>query len=219
MWGFPLAQKQDLVDHYRKIHERRVYGTSSVKSIRFLRPWIRSLRPKSIFDFGCGQSIFLDVLDLEWRPELYRYDPAIPAYEQLPETRADLLINIDVLEHIDEADLGGVLGQMRAHCHNAIIVVDTHPSKHRLPDGRNAHVTLHDARWWRQRLGEEFEYVEPIRTSRRSRAGFKTWKSTPRERLAYALRRLEEDVLHYARRLVGRHKTHWKISSTGHRDS
>jgi len=210
-----VARTQNLVEHYRKTHARRVYGTSSVKSVRFLRPWIRALRPKSILDFGCGQSIFLDVLALNWKPEFHRYDPAIPAYERLPEAPADLLINIDVLEHIDEADLAGVLRQMRAACREAIIVIDTAPSKHTLPDGRNAHVTLHDAAWWRERLEAVFGPVEPIRTVRRSRAGFKTWQSPLRERLVYRFRRLIEDVQHYARRLVGRHKTHWKVSSTG----
>ncbi len=219
MQGRTVAQKQDLVDHYRKTHASRVYGTSSVKSVRFLRPWIRGLRPRSILDFGCGQSIFLDVLDLDWQPDFHRYDPAIPAYGSLPESPADLLINIDVLEHIDEADLPAVLGQMRSACRDAIIVIDTAPSKHTLPDGRNAHVTLHDADWWRQRLEAVFGHVEPIRTVRRSRAGFKTWKSTPSERIGYHARRFAEDLKHYARRLVGRHKTHWKVSSTGSRDN
>lgn len=210
-----MASAPELIDHYRKVHASRVYGTSSVKYVRFLRPWIRLLRPASILDFGCGQSAFLDILELGWPVALHRYDPAIPAYARPPRKKVDLLINIDVLEHIDEAELPAVLRRMRDCCREAVIVVDTAPSKHTLADGRNAHVTLHDAGWWRERVEAVFGPVEPIRTARRSRAAFKTWKSPPGEWLRYRLLRAGENLRHYARRLVGRHKQHWKKSSLG----
>lgn len=210
-----MTGNADLVDYYTKTHENRVYGTSSVKYLRYLRPEIALLRPGSILDYGCGQSIFLDCLKLDYGPELLRYDPAIAAYSILPEKKADLLVNIDVLEHIEEENLDHVIAEMRMAAHEAIIIVDTKPANHTLPDGRNAHVSLHSRDWWRARLSRHFENLVPIRTARRSRAAFRTWPRSGRDTLRFHALRAQEDLAHYARRLAGRHKDHWKVSSTG----
>ncbi|MEZ5907490.1 MAG: hypothetical protein R3D31_01695 [Hyphomicrobiaceae bacterium] len=208
-----MSESTDLIDYYRETHARRVYGTSSVKYVRYLRPWIRLLAPRSILDYGCGQSLFIDMLNLGPAVALHRYDPAIPAFATLPPEPADLLVNIDVLEHIPEVSLDPVLNEMRTAARNAILVIDTVPAKHTLPDGRNAHVNVKSPEWWRQKLTSVFGPVEPIQTRRKTRAAFKTWPTTPAEQRAYRRMRLAEDAAYYARRLVGRHKSSWKVSS------
>ncbi len=210
-----MADESSLIDYYGSVHSSRVYGTSSVKYVRFLRPQIRLLNPKSILDYGCGQSRFLESLALDPTPDLLRYDPAIPDYATPPARTADLLVNIDVLEHIDEADLDDVLLQMRRLCEEAIIVVDTSPAKHTLPDGRNAHVTLRSHDWWRERIERHFGPVYPIPVPRRSRAAFRTWQGDLGSRLRFLRYRASENLVYYARRLVGRHKQDWKQSTTG----
>lgn len=210
-----MADESSLIDYYGSVHSSRVYGTSSVKYVRFLRPQIRLLNPKSILDYGCGQSRFLESLALDPTPELLRYDPAIPDYATPPSTAAELLVNIDVLEHIDEADLDGVLSQMRSLCEEAIIVVDTSPAKHTLPDGRNAHVTLRSHDWWREQIERHFGPVFSIPVPRRSRAAFRTWQGDLGSRLRFLRYRVSENLVYYARRLVGRHKQDWKQSTTG----
>lgn len=190
-----------LIEQYAEIHASRVYGATSVKNLRFLRPEIRLRRPRSILDYGCGQSRLLEILDLGYPVELNRYDPAIPDFAEKPAVTVDLLINIDVLEHIEEPDLDAVLAEMRAACRDAIIIVDTSPASAVLPDGRNAHVTLRPPEWWRDRLSAVFGDLEPVRTVRRSRAGFKTWRRSPGETLRYHAMRAREDVAHYAGRL------------------
>ena len=208
-----MAGNTDLIDYYRETHSRRVYGTSSVKYVRYLRPWIRLRKPRSILDYGCGQSLFLDVLDLDEGVRLLRYDPAIPKYAKLPPAPADLLINIDVLEHIPEEDIDNVLREMKAACHDAILVIDTVPANHTLPDGRNAHLTIKPHDWWQKRIMNIFGHAETIRTQRRSRAAFKTYPTKSGEYLAYLRLRVAEEARYLARRIVGRHKQHWKISS------
>src|SRR5262245_47467989 len=108
----------DLIDQYRQIHAAGPYGNSSVKNLRFLRPEIALLKPRSILDYGCGQSSFLDELKLGYEAELLRYDPAIPEFSQKPTNRADLLVNIDVLEHIEETDLDDVIAELSSLSHN-----------------------------------------------------------------------------------------------------
>ena len=208
-----MAGNPELIAYYDEVHARRVYGTSSVKYLRFLRPEIKILSPKSIIDYGCGQSRFLDVLDLGYSFKKFRFDPTIPSYAELPAERADLLINIDVLEHIEEDDLDEVIADMRRVCRNAIIIIDTKPAKHKLSDGRNAHVTLRPHAWWHRKLLAHFDYIEPIATKRRSRAGFRTWPRSFPETLKFRTLRVGEDAVYYAKRLIGKHKTDWKKST------
>ena len=137
-----MAGNQELIDQYEQIHAAGKYGTTAVRNLRFIRPEIELLQPQSILDYGCGQSNLMDALKLNYPVELYRYDPAIPAISSKPDKIVDLLTNVDVLEHIEEADLDEVIGDMRASCRNAIIIIDLVPASAKLPDGRNAHVTL-----------------------------------------------------------------------------
>lgn len=192
----------ELIEQYAHIHASRVYGATSVKNLRFLRPEIKLRAPRSILDYGCGQSRLLDHLDLGYPIERHRYDPAIAAYADKPETKVDLLLNIDVLEHIEERDLDAALAEMRALCRDAIIIVDTRPANAVLPDGRNAHVTLHPHHWWRDRISSVFGTLEPVQTVRRSRAGFKTWRRTPGQSVRYHMMRAVEDTAHYAGRVA-----------------
>ncbi len=200
-----MAQ-DDLIDFYRQTHKNMVYGNTAVKYIRYLRPHIQMLRPASLLDFGCGQSLFLENLNLDFPVRMLRYDPAIAQYATLPEGKVDLLVNIDVLEHIEEADLDDVLSTMRAACDNALIAVDTVPAAISLPDGRNAHVTLKPHAWWATKIGAHFPTLVPIRVPRRGRAAFMTWRYTPSEKARFRLLRAREDAIYYAKRLVGRHK-------------
>jgi hypothetical protein len=194
----------DLIDQYRQIHATSVYGDTSVKNLRFLRPEISLLRPRSILDYGCGQSQLLDQLRLGYPAELNRYDPAIPAYARKPETLVDLLINVDVLEHIEDRDLDPVLSEMASLARNAIIIIDTRPAKAVLPDGRNAHVTIRPHHWWRERLSRHFPRLYPLATARRSRAGFKTWPRDAKATLAYWGLRAAEDARHFRDRALAK---------------
>lgn len=199
-----MTGRSELIDEYKAIHASRIYGATSVKNLRFLRPEIRLLAPRSIIDYGCGRSSLLDELDLGYPVELVRYDPAIPEFATKPARPADLLINIDVLEHIEEADLDPVLAEMRGLCREAIIIVDTAPAKARLSDGRNAHVTLRPHAWWHAKLAKHFGSLDPIATVRRTRAGFRTWRRGGAETARYLALRAREDARHYGSRLFGK---------------
>jgi hypothetical protein len=191
----------NLIDQYKQIHATRTYGDTSIKNLRYLRPQVQVLAPKSILDFGCGRSRLVDVLGQSVGAEIKRYDPAIPEFSTPPQGVYDLLTNIDVLEHVPEDKLDTVVGQMASLCRNAIIVIDMRPAEAVLPNGENAHCTLRSQDWWQQYLGKHFKYVEPIRVTRTSRAAFRTWsldgerqrtlkKLLFREKLSYAWGRL-----------------------------
>lgn len=193
-------EDRDLVAQYAEIHKSRRYGDTSIKNLRYLRPEVRLLLPRSILDYGCGQSRLLEALD-PGGARLVRYDPAIPAYAAPPSGPVDLLVNVDVLEHIPERDLDEVVGHMASLCRNALLVVDTLPAAAVLPSGENAHCTLHPHAWWRGYFARFFPIVEPIRVARRSRAAFRTWRHAPAEEARFRLMRLAEDARFWAARL------------------
>ena len=199
-----MAGNSKLIEAYAEIHATQAYGNTSLKSLRLIRPEIKLLKPESLIDYGCGQSMLVDRLDLGYPLALHRYDPAIPAFAEKPKVKADLLINIDVLEHIEESDLDEVLADMRSMCRDALIIVDTAPAKRVLSDGRNLHVTLKSHDWWRERIAKHFGALYPVRTLRTARAGFKTWKLSPADTLRYHLMRAAEDARYYARRVLGK---------------
>lgn len=199
-----MTGNPELIAQYRQIHATRVYGATSVRNLRFLRPEIKLLHPSSILDYGCGQSRLLEALELGYPVELIRYDPAIPQFSEKPGKVVDLLINVDVLEHIEERDLDAVIGEMASLCRNAIVIVDTKAASALLPDGRNAHVTIRPHAWWQERLSRHFPHLEPVGTARRSRAGFKTWSRTASQTLRYLGMRGAENARYYAERVAAR---------------
>lgn len=165
-----------LVSEYVTVHSSKRYGDTGWRSFPFLLPHLLALGPKSLVDFGCGQSDLAYRLGSAVRIGLIgRYDPAIPALSTRPTQRFDVLVNVDVLEHIPDEELDGAIADMAALADNAIFVIDTAPAKLILSDGRNAHVSLHDEAWWLARLRKSFPTARPIRIGRRNRVGFKTW--------------------------------------------
>jgi hypothetical protein len=201
-----MVGNSKLIESYAELHATELYGATSLKNLRLIRPEIKLLHPQSIIDYGCGQSMLIDRLDLGYPLRLERYDPAIPAYALKPKLKADLLINIDVLEHIEESDIDDVLAEMRALCRDALIIVDTAPAKRVLADGRNLHVTLKPHDWWRERIARHFGPLYPVRTLRRARAGFKTWRRSAADTMRYHLMRTAEDARYYAKRMRGKSK-------------
>ena len=201
-----MVGNPDLIEQYRQIHATSAYGTTSVKNLRFIRPEIQLLAPRSIIDYGCGQSRLIHALDLGYPAKLVRYDPAIAEVSEQPTEVFDLLINVDVLEHIEETDLDSVIEDMRSLCRNALIIIDTKLAVKLLADGRNAHVTVRPAEWWKERLGRHFPHLERVATVRRSRAGFRTWPRKPGELKRYLGKRAIENARYLGSKFSGRAK-------------
>ena len=194
----------NLIDQYKQIHATRTYGDTSIKNLRYLRPQVKLLAPKTILDFGCGRSKLVDALGAAVGAQTTRHDPAIPEFSAEPNGKFDLLTNIDVLEHVPEENLDQVVGKMASLCHNAIIVIDTRPAEAVLPNGENAHCTLRTHDWWEQYLRKHFAHVEPIRVTRRSRAAFRTWSLTPAQEKELCGLLFREKIPSLGGRLLGR---------------
>ena len=112
---------------------------------------------ESILDYGCGKGTLRRVIS-SW--DVKEYDPAI-AGKHIAEP-SDLVVCTDVLEHIEPDRLDDVL----IHLHSVtkkrlLFCISTKLAKmHLLPDGRNPHLSFHDAFWWKDRLSGLFQITE-----------------------------------------------------------
>lgn len=107
----------------------------------------------SVLDFGAAEGTLGSWLH-EQRPDLavYNYDPRIEGMDSLPD-EVDLVVSTDVLEHVEPdrieetlAVLGSIAVKAQYHC------ISTRKAGARLPDGRNAHLTVNPPEWWKKQL-------------------------------------------------------------------
>jgi hypothetical protein len=87
------------------------------------------------------------------------YDAGFAAYSAEPDP-ADLLVCIDVLEHIEPDCLDAVLQHLASKClHLAFITIHTGPAAKVLKDGRNAHLIQKNEDFWLPKLFPFFRMV------------------------------------------------------------
>lgn len=193
--------ERSLISEYEQLHSAGDYGGSGYKMLPFMLPHVLALGPGSIVDYGCGKSRLAElVAEKAGIPRVAMYDPAIPARAAKPDGVFDLLINVDVLEHIPDPEIDGVVAEMASMARDALIVVDTRPAKFLLSDGTNAHVSQHDEAWWLERMRCSFPTLRPIRIRRKGRVGFKTFDATPSA---------VEEWSVMTREVVARHARRW----------
>ena len=106
---------------------------------------------QSILDYGCGKGTLAPVLR-SIGFTVNEYDPAIPGKDVEP-SPADLVVCIDVMEHVEAECLDDVLLHIsNLSKHLTYFMIDNGPA-----DGRNAHITIQGRKWWKMRLSEYFK--------------------------------------------------------------
>ena len=120
----------------------------------------RNNKMKSILDYGCGKGMFKQAAS-RLAPDLTvtEYDPAIPGKDALPEP-ADLVLCLDVLEHIEPALLDAVLRHIRSvTIKGALLRPSLVPALKTLQDGRNAHLIVEAPGWWQGKVSRYFNVI------------------------------------------------------------
>lgn len=116
----------------------------------------------SILDYGCGQGS-LGVALRQIGFDITDYDPAIPGKDAIEKYKTfDLVVCTDVLEHIEPDRLAVVIDHLFRLTNKVLfLVIATRPSNKFFPDGRNVHLIIEPASWWRERLNHPaFEEVK-----------------------------------------------------------
>jgi hypothetical protein len=176
------------LDQYAALHGAVRYGATGHNKLKMIEPWIQIAAPRSILDYGAGQSRMVEEIRSHRLTVRDRYDPAIPDISAAPRERYDLVTCIDVLEHLDEGEVSAVVADVARFGEKAIFIVDTKKAGTILPNGENAHATIRPGDWWLARVREHFPDAELINAPR-SRALIKSWTSGVGEYAAHAVLR------------------------------
>lgn len=105
----------------------------------------------SVLDYGCGKGTLGNTLrgaGIDCR----EYDPGVPGKEVPPEP-ADLVVSVDVMEHIEPDLLNNVLDDLVRLTNKVLFVaISTRLSGRTMSDGRNTHLIVKGDGWWRRKL-------------------------------------------------------------------
>jgi uncharacterized Rossmann fold enzyme len=137
----------------RLLHETNAaYGTSVLRHKDTIIKLYQTTKATSLLDYGCGKGLLAKNLEFP----IWEYDPAIPGKDKAPRS-ADLLVCVDVLEHVEPELLDSTLRDL-ARCTIKVgyIVIATYPSQKTLPDGRNTHLIQQGKDWWVETLRKHF---------------------------------------------------------------
>jgi len=141
------------------LHATGSYGVAARKYGGLVSDLVDGSHAKTLLDYGCGSKRSLaSVLDCD---VLYQgYDPGVPEFAKDPDP-ADLVVCIDVLEHIEPECLEDVLAHLASKClHLAFVTIHTGPAVKVLSDGRNAHLIQEGEAWWLPRLMKHFRLIK-----------------------------------------------------------
>lgn len=121
---------------------------------------------KTIIDMGCGKAkpYFVDKIDEEWNVDATLYDPFFEQLNKLDVGKQhDVVLSIDVIEHIPEEEIDSWLELLFALALKAVVVTFCNrPAKKTLPiSGGNAHILQRDRDWWENRLAKARYKVNP----------------------------------------------------------
>jgi hypothetical protein len=133
-----------------QLHAKQRWGADGWKHTEAVRHLHATWQPKTVLDYGCGENKLAESLSAEFR--ISGYDPGIPDRAKMPKP-CDMVVCTDVLEHVEPAKLDAVLDHIwRLTSRVAYFVIDVKPANAILPDGRNAHLSLHEPQWWISKL-------------------------------------------------------------------
>lgn len=148
------------------LHAGQEYGTRGGRNFepvarQALGVYAQIKRPLTVLDYGCGNGQLKAELEAALKfVSVTNYDPFQPQYAADP-AKHDLLACFDVLEHVEEECVDNTLRYMAERVAiGAIFQICLVVATKTLADGRNAHITVKNAEWWRNRLQKYFQIAE-----------------------------------------------------------
>ena len=106
---------------------------------------------KTILDYGCGKGSLVKLLSNNY--ETFGYDPFVAEYRNRSTLTADMIVSTDFFEHMNEYEIETIISDLQSYNSK----VQFHAISNRiaaqiLPNGENAHRTVKDAEWWKEKL-------------------------------------------------------------------
>ena len=114
---------------------------------------------KTILDYGCGKAIFHSILfnnkKVPGSPmgiDVTPYDPAVPEFANKPNEQYDLVLCVDVMEHVQEDKVEEVFEDIFTYSNRVFLTITCYPATQTLVNGKNAHYTIKEPDWWKEKL-------------------------------------------------------------------
>jgi SAM-dependent methyltransferase len=155
----------------KKLHsDSKAFGVGNVTAKHY--PTIRNVIQKrsfcSVLDYGCGKGHFIQYAKQNLPGlRVEGFDVASDEYAILPSGPFDMVVCLDVMEHVEFGALSNVLGEIRERTGEVFICsVANYPAGKTLPDGRNAHVTQMPFGYWFSMFSGFFRVDQFIRTGK-----------------------------------------------------
>ena len=140
-------------------------GHSTLAFAKLIRDIINKNQIKSMLDYGCGKGFYyenpfnikgLNINSLKdyWDIEIDLFDPCYEKNSLIDENKLyDLVISIDVLEHIPSQDIDWVLEKIISKARKFVFLnVACYSAVALLPNGENAHINVNDPNWWHEKI-------------------------------------------------------------------
>ena len=143
---------------YRKTYEKYPLvfrGYSISKHVPKLKELIEHSNIVSCLDYGCGRAeMWKSGLRTELKlKKIFLFDPGVQEFNQKPDRKCDLVVAIDMLEHVPEECVDEVLDDIRSFATKAVFLsISTRPASKKLINGANAHQTVKPEEWWREKI-------------------------------------------------------------------
>lgn len=152
-----------ITDDYRKqqaeLHKTSNWGANSRSKnpkVFNIPELIKENDIETLFDFGCGQGGLHTYLKHQCSlKDAKGYDPCVEKYEVLPKGTFDMLVSLDVLEHIEPEFIDDTLKLINNKFTKiAFLDIHTTAAARILPDGRNAHLIQEQPEWWKEKINQ-----------------------------------------------------------------
>lgn len=155
----------------RQLHEESEgrWGATASSRCYEIAEWLNGYRElsgaKDMLDYGSSNGKLQKQLRrrglIPEEFEIVEYDPGYE--DRLYKRPCDLVLCVDVLEHIEPELLENVLVDLhRNTLKQGLFSIAMYAAKKSLPDGRNAHLIIEHQDWWKDRLSKYF-HIEASR--------------------------------------------------------
>lgn len=142
-------------DQLKVLHSKNKMGKNSKRKIPKLfdmPDFLKKYKPNSIIDYGCGSGSVVSFLSQNFKV-VEGYDPCVEKYSNYPNKSYDVLVSMDVLEHIEPDLLDENLNAInKLFTKAAYLDIHTSASPVFLPDGRNAHLIQEQPDFWKKHI-------------------------------------------------------------------
>lgn len=149
---------QQKITHY---HKGRVWGGAVKGKVFDIECTANDNGCRTILDFGCGFGMLKEKIGHKF--DVTEYDAGIERKNKLPVGSYDMVVCVDVMEHVEPEFVDETIELLYQYATKVIYVsICCAPSLENFDDGENLHLTVRPPSWWMslfEKRGCKFSYT------------------------------------------------------------